>query len=206
MRHAARWGAAAAISLAIGLSFAPAVRAQGIIPSVIGATVSNMAAREREQQCQSGLLHASPRAQAAGEAATSALMDRYLVSADGAHPKDLAALFRRGRDVYWRGPADAAGAAPMVTDVRTVTDPFFRAAPGQLTLDRLVIAGDGAGARGSWSLAAERGANGHGPVTYVADFSKGFGGWCIQRLALYAGQAAGPVLGDHCHGAQLAPL
>lgn len=179
------------------MGFAAPAMAQGIIPTVIGATVGNMVASgagPHEVKCRSGT--PLPEAEVLkARVSAQATMRTYFAIAGASETADVSAAFKRGRGGLWISFEGAARA-------RAVDDATARrflaaggAAPEPLGFVR---SGDGRSARGVWLLTVASPAGPQSLAAYVGDFQPRDGQWKLTTLRRAAPAKAPPVV-QYCH-------
>jgi hypothetical protein len=180
------------------LAFAAPAMAQGLIPTVIGATIGNAVANgagAHEAKCRSGTL--LPEAEVLkAKASAQATMRTYFAIAGASETADVSAAFKRGRGGLWIS-FEGAARAKAVDDA---TARRFHAAGGAVPEPLgFVRSGDGQSARGVWLLTVASPAGPQSLAAYVGDFQPRDGQWKLTTLRRAAPAKAPPVV-QYCHG------
>lgn len=181
-----------AATMVAGLGEAAA--AQGLMPSVIGATVANSMNRCRK---------VTPEIEADYSAKFDALIAGYgaaTASGDSAAKRKLFTASdggEYGADGVVRSGEASSGAKPTGA---------FKA-----TRTKVVIGGTYDAARGVWKVEPAEGSEAGPPASetfYVADFGRTFwtGGWRIQRIRTFTGGELPKTPDSFCSPSELAPL
>jgi hypothetical protein len=196
---------AAAVSM-----IASAAHAQGMIPTVIGATIGNQTAAEgerAERECMAGNSLLGPEGEAAMLRKPKSLMETYLNAPATTDERTLKRLFfdRKSGGVWDR-------AIGLQTDgvLRNPLAPAPGEAAPSYTQESLLLAGDTWSARGVWK-AERRSQDPQQPnerFTYVVDFTreKIWGRWGIWRIRIYGPSEAVEAPSHVCHRTQAAAL
>ena len=181
------------------LTFSGAASAQyGVIPDVIGATIGNMVAEQREEaQCLSGQLP-SPKALLAAREGAEATMRNYLKLAAGGGPADVSPAFTRKTSLRKWFAGDKWG------DVAAVRDPWAAslAASGAAlpTPVSFIRSGDGQTALGAWAVdSAKSGPAAPNKSHYRVGFRSERGEWKITHMELLRGEQEAPSITQYCH-------
>lgn len=183
-----------ALALGAFLGVASPAFAQGLIPSVIGATIGNMAAAGAEAKCLRGEAPSAGKVESARVAAEIA-MRQYLSIAARPGPVDASSAFTtRAKRKGWQ-----VGGVPGKTNA--VDDPLARAfaasgssAPAPAAFYR---ASDGQSSLGLWVLPFADASTplGH----YRVSFRREAETWKIHRLELVEGDSAPAPASQYCH-------
>ena len=207
----------AAVSAALGgvlvTSVSLPAMAQGVIPMVIGSTIGNMVAAEREaaleKACMAGEPLAEPqRAQALWR--IQALMDDYRRLSPGQDRKGRLRLFSmKSDDVSWRmpdGPVGPEAVRARLSLPPSASDPVAPTSPPAV----VQVAGDGMSAIAVWGI-ADPSATGAAPATgdrigvdFTYDKNPFWGGqWKIRHMRLFVAPDAPAWPQPYCHFGQV---